>query len=78
MPRFILPSLCSPSLSFSLSLSLTLNDIPPLSHSVITDGFLVRGHKIQHRIYVCDPSKPNQKHFMKRVGSTTHITTTGE
>jgi len=44
--------------------------------SVITDGFLVRGHKIQHRIYVCDPSKPNQKHFMKRVGSTTHITTT--
>ncbi|GAX74436.1 hypothetical protein CEUSTIGMA_g1885.t1 [Chlamydomonas eustigma] len=33
--------------------------------TAVTDGFQIRGPRVHHRIYICDPSKPQQKVIKK-------------
>jgi len=40
--------------------------------SVVTEGFQIKTNSVHHRIYVCDPNKPMQKHVSHK-GNTTVV-----
>jgi len=41
--------------------------------NVVVDGFQIRGPKVHHRIYLCDPNKPNTKVMKKSPSAMTIV-----